>query len=76
LGQVIQLYTTRNWDAGERASLQRLREISQGRFGEPNSYDFMIEEGQTDEGDPWVSLQTDKLNTLWSITKATEPRRS
>ncbi len=76
MGQVIQLYTARNWDADERDSLQRLREISRNRFGEPTSHDLMIEEGKADEGDPWVSLQTGKLNTLWSITKATEPRRS
>ncbi|MBT5034334.1 MAG: hypothetical protein HOM51_07410 [Rhodospirillaceae bacterium] len=76
MGQVIQLYTVRNWDADEQACLHRLREISRSRFGELNSHDLTIEEGQTDEGDPWVSLQNKKLNTLWSITKATEPRRS
>jgi hypothetical protein len=76
LGQVIQLYTARDWDADERASLQRLREFSRELYCEPISHDLMIEEGQTDEGDPWVSLQTDKLSTLWSITKAIKPRRS
>ena len=73
MGQVIQLYTARDWDADERAYLHRLREISQSRFGEFNSHDLMIVEGQTDEGDPWVSLQNGQMNTLWSITKSTQP---
>jgi hypothetical protein len=76
MGQIIHLFTARNWDAGERAALRQLKEQSKEKFNESSTKDFVIEEGQTDEGDPWVALQTEKLSTLWSITKATEPRRS
>jgi hypothetical protein len=52
LGQVIQLYTARDWDADERACLQHLRAKSLERHTDPNVESLFIEEGQTDEGDP------------------------
>jgi len=76
MGRVVHLFTARNWNSSERETLRQLKEQSKKKFNKSWTRDFVIEEGQTDEGDPWVALQTKKLNTLWSITKATEPRHS